>query len=166
MTMTPAQREEVEKTLDRYMGEHGLKSTRQRSLIVDVFFEMHGHFSVEEVWGRVRQDNPRVSVATVYRTMKLLAESGQPIPGDKSVASPDPSTENQQMKSLTRWPVTVSYYDRDAKSKDGEQTPDYRISFKMHDNGITRDLVMDYGDFSMTGRLVNLSVFPEPKPCK
>jgi Fur family ferric uptake transcriptional regulator len=76
VTMTPTQREEVEKTLDRYMGEHGLKSTKQRSLIVDVFFEMHGHFSVEEVWGRVRQDNPRVSVATVYRTMKLLAESG------------------------------------------------------------------------------------------
>jgi Fur family ferric uptake transcriptional regulator len=70
--MTPIQRDEVEKTLDRYMGEHGLKSTKQRSLIVDVFFEMHGHFSVEEVWGRVRQDNPRVSVATVYRTMKLL----------------------------------------------------------------------------------------------
>ncbi len=74
--MTPTQRDEIEKTLDRYMGERGLKSTRQRSLIVDVFFDMEGHFSVEEVWGRVRQDNPRVSVATVYRTMKLLAESG------------------------------------------------------------------------------------------
>lgn len=76
VSMTQEQREEIEKTLDRYMGEHGLKSTRQRSLIVDVFFAMHGHFSVEEVWGRVRQDDPRVSVATVYRTMKLLSESG------------------------------------------------------------------------------------------
>lgn len=76
MSMTQEQRDEIEKTLDRYMGEHGLKSTRQRSLIVDVFFDMHGHFSVEEVWGRVRQDDPRVSVATVYRTMKLLSESG------------------------------------------------------------------------------------------
>ena len=76
VSMTQEQREEIEKTLDRYMGEHGLKSTRQRSLIVDVFFAMQGHFSVEEVWGRVRQDDPRVSVATVYRTMKLLSESG------------------------------------------------------------------------------------------
>lgn len=76
MTITVAQRTEVERILDRYMGERGLKSTKQRSLIIDVFFEMDGHFSVEEVWARVRQDNPRVSVATVYRTMKLLAESG------------------------------------------------------------------------------------------
>ncbi|MFT3708976.1 MAG: transcriptional repressor [Archangium sp.] len=76
MTMTTAQREEVDRTLDRYMSERGLKSTRQRDEIIDAFFGMHGHFSVEEVWARVRQDDPRVSVATVYRTMKLLAECG------------------------------------------------------------------------------------------
>ena len=35
------------------------------------------------------------------------------------------------MKSLTRWPVTVSYYDRDAKAKDGEQTPVYAMSFEL-----------------------------------
>ncbi|MDP1824491.1 MAG: Fur family transcriptional regulator [Archangium sp.] len=58
------------------MTERGLKSTRQRSLIIDLFFDMHGHLSVEDVWSRVRQDDPRVSVATVYRTMKLLSEAG------------------------------------------------------------------------------------------
>ena len=36
------------------------------------------------------------------------------------------------MKSLTRWPVTVSYYDRDAKAKDGEQTPVYAMSFELY----------------------------------
>jgi Fur family ferric uptake transcriptional regulator len=76
MTVSGSQREELDRILDRYMAERGLKSTRQRSLIIDIFFGMHGHLSVEEVWARVRQDDPRVSVATVYRTMKLLAESG------------------------------------------------------------------------------------------
>ena len=74
--VSSSQREELDRILDRYMAERGLKSTRQRSLIIDIFFEMHGHLSVEDVWSRVRQDDPRVSVATVYRTMKLLAESG------------------------------------------------------------------------------------------
>lgn len=74
--ISSSQREELERILDRYMAERGLKSTRQRSLIIDIFFEMHGHLSVEDVWSRVRQDDPRVSVATVYRTMKLLSESG------------------------------------------------------------------------------------------
>jgi Fur family transcriptional regulator, ferric uptake regulator len=67
---------ERDAVLARYMSEKGLKSTRQRSLIIDTFFEAHGHLSVEEVWSQVRARNPRVSVATVSRTMKLLAESG------------------------------------------------------------------------------------------
>lgn len=68
---------ERDAVLARYMAEKGLKSTRQRALIIDTFFEAHdGHLSVEEVWSQVRAKDPRVSVATVYRTMKLLSESG------------------------------------------------------------------------------------------
>jgi hypothetical protein len=62
------------------------------------------------------------------------------------------------------WPVDIAYFD-EAK-KGGEEVPEYRISFKMHKNGLTRDLLMDYGDFSMTGKLVNLSLFETPKACK
>jgi Fur family ferric uptake transcriptional regulator len=76
VTASSAQREELNRLLERYMAERGLKSTRQRSQIIELFFEMHGHLSVEDVWSRVRQDDPRVSVATVYRTMKLLSEAG------------------------------------------------------------------------------------------
>ncbi len=61
------------------------------------------------------------------------------------------------------WPVDIAYFD-DTDNK-GEEVPEYRISFKLHENGITRDLVMDYGDFSMTGKLVNLSLFDQTKPC-
>src|SRR6202048_3017195 len=56
----------------------------------------------------------------VYNTLSVI---GQPIPGDRTIKAPDPSTANDVMKSLTRWPVTVSYYDRDTRAKDGEQTP-------------------------------------------
>ncbi|QDZ02477.1 DUF1849 family protein [Nitratireductor mangrovi] len=59
------------------------------------------------------------------------------------------------------WPVSIAYFDL----SEGEEIPDYRIDFKLHENGITRDLVMDYGDFSMTGKLVDLSVFEQPKGC-
>ncbi|MEW6433531.1 MAG: Fur family transcriptional regulator [Myxococcota bacterium] len=58
------------------MAERGLKSTRQRSLVIDTFFSLDGHLSVEDVWAKVRALDQRVSVATVYRTMKLLSESG------------------------------------------------------------------------------------------
>ncbi len=44
------------------------------------------------------------------------------------------------------WPVDIAYFDM---SGDGEEMPQYRISFKLHHNGVTRDLTMDYNDFSM-----------------
>jgi hypothetical protein len=62
------------------------------------------------------------------------------------------------------WPVEIAYFD--PKKEGGEEIPEYRISFKLHDNGITRDLVMDYGDFSMKGKLVNLKLFDvKPQTC-
>ena len=98
----------------------------------------------------------------VYNTLTVI---GQPISPDKSPASPDPSTSNEQMKALTRWPVTVSYYDRDAKSKDGEQTPVYAMSFELYENGVSRALVLDYNDFVITGALGKFDV-KDSKPCK
>lgn len=63
------------------------------------------------------------------------------------------------------WPVDIAYFDE--KGTGGEEVPEYRIAFKLHENGVTRDLTMDYGDFSMKGKLVNLSVFDTPKQtCK
>ena len=100
----------------------------------------------------------------VYNTLSVI---GQPILGTKEAQSPDPSTTNDQMKTLTRWPVTVSYYDRDAKKKDGEQTPVYSMSFELYENGVSRKLVLDYNDFVIAGALDKFDVKDNNvKPCK
>jgi hypothetical protein len=98
----------------------------------------------------------------VYNTLSVI---GQPIPGDRTIATPDPSTANDVMKSLTRWPVTVSYYDRDTKAKSGEQTPVYAMSFELFENGVSRALVLDYNDFVISGALGKFDV-KDSKPCK
>jgi len=98
----------------------------------------------------------------VYNTLTVI---GQPISGDRAVAAPDPATTSDQMKSLTRWPVTVSYYDRDAKAKDGEQTPVYAMSFELFENGVSRALVLDYNDFVIAGALGKFDV-KDSKPCQ
>ena len=97
----------------------------------------------------------------VYNTLSVI---GQPIPGDRSIETPDPSTASDTMKSLTRWPVTVSYYDRDAKARDGEQTPVYAMSFELFENGVSRALVLDYNDFVISGALGKFDV-KDSKPC-
>ena len=98
----------------------------------------------------------------VYNTLSVI---GQAIPGTKTIATPDPSTVNDQMKTLTRWPVTVSYYDRDARAKDGEQTPVYAMSFELFENGVSRALVLDYNDFVISGAMGKFDV-RDSKPCK
>ena len=97
----------------------------------------------------------------VYNTLTVI---GQPIPGDRSIASPDPATSSDAMKSLTRWPVTVSYYDRDARARDGEQTPVYAMSFELFENGVSRALVLDYNDFVISGALGKFDA-KDSRPC-
>src|SRR6266404_1125879 len=98
----------------------------------------------------------------IYNTLSII---GQPIKGDRTGVVSDPSTASETMKSLTRWPVTVSYYDHDTKSKDGEQTPVYAMSFELFENGVSRALVLDYNDFVISGALGKLDV-KDSKPSK
>jgi Fur family transcriptional regulator, ferric uptake regulator len=62
--------------LSAYMQKQGLRSTSQRRLVTEVFFRSDGHLSIEDVLARVRRQDPKVGYATVYRTLKLLKESG------------------------------------------------------------------------------------------
>lgn len=62
--------------LGAYLAQRGLKHSRQRERIAEVFFGLGGHVSVDELLVHARREDRRVSLATVYRTMKLLAESG------------------------------------------------------------------------------------------
>jgi Fur family ferric uptake transcriptional regulator len=60
----------------KYLRRQRLKTTQQRELIVDEFLRAPGHISVEELLGRVRRLQGHIGYATVYRTLKLLTESG------------------------------------------------------------------------------------------
>lgn len=60
----------------QFAAKRGLRSTRQRDLILDVFLSSHEHLSVEELYLKVKASNPGVGQATVYRTLKLFVEAG------------------------------------------------------------------------------------------
>jgi Fur family transcriptional regulator, ferric uptake regulator len=54
----------------------GLKSTRQRDIILDSFLSSKKHMSVEELYLKIRAKHPGIGYATVCRTLKLFAKSG------------------------------------------------------------------------------------------
>jgi len=54
----------------------GLRMTDQRRTIADVLQESDDHPDVEELYARASTRDPRISIATVYRTVKLFEEAG------------------------------------------------------------------------------------------
>lgn len=58
-----------------YLAREKLKFTSQRALIFDVFWGVEEHISPEELYGLVKEKDPSIGQATVYRTLKLLSDS-------------------------------------------------------------------------------------------
>ena len=56
--------------------EKGMKMTDQRRVIARVLSEAHDHPDVEELYRRAHAVDPHISIATVYRTVRLFEESG------------------------------------------------------------------------------------------
>lgn len=78
-----AEEETSEERLQLVMGdfherlqEAGLKSTKQRDVIVETFFRLDKHITADELLEEVRLKQSRIGYATVYRTLKLLVEQG------------------------------------------------------------------------------------------
>jgi Fur family transcriptional regulator, ferric uptake regulator len=62
--------------LSLYLAGQGLRSTSQRDAILKTFIEAGQHLSAEELYARVKKTHPGIGYATIYRTLKLLAEAG------------------------------------------------------------------------------------------
>ena len=96
----------------------------------------------------------------LYNTLTVI---GHPItPGEKTPNDAGAKT----LANLTRWPVTISYFDKlDEKTEQGgEQTPVYSIGFELYENGVSRALVLAYPDFTISGEMTSLEMKTE-KPC-
>ena len=58
--------------IERLCVEKGMKMTGQRRVIAEVLSDAHDHPDVEEVYRRASSLDPRISIATVYRTVRLF----------------------------------------------------------------------------------------------
>ncbi|MBU2234741.1 MAG: transcriptional repressor [Proteobacteria bacterium] len=69
-------REKKKGVFREFIVREGLKSTRQRDIIIDFFLSSKRHMSVEELYRKLRARHPSIGYATVCRTLKLFAQSG------------------------------------------------------------------------------------------
>jgi envelope integrity protein B len=99
----------------------------------------------------------------IYQSLSVIGRRIAP-----DVKPEDAASGKDVLAGLARWPVTISYFDKAAKKADdepSEQTPIYAITFEMYENGISRSLKLDYGDFVIDGKMSSLEVKPA-KACK
>jgi hypothetical protein len=94
----------------------------------------------------------------VYDTLGVI---GRRIEPGKAEGLEEAARQEPLLK-LARWPMTLSYY----APGDGERTPVYTLSFELYENGVSRALKLDYGDFALKGEMTRLDLIPDPGTCK
>ncbi len=94
----------------------------------------------------------------VYDTLGLIGHRIEPGAG----TGIEDTVRQDALAKVPRWPVTISYFEEGK----ADQTPAYKISFELYENGISRALKLDYGDFILKGDLKDLEVHTATSSCQ
>jgi len=95
----------------------------------------------------------------VYDTISLIGQRKSP--GANRAL---PAIKNaQRLDELSAWPVSIGYFEPGSDSKDA--VPVYELSFLFFENGVSRKLFIDYGEFTIKGVLQEI-VFHTPAKCE
>ena len=95
--------------------------------------------------------------AKLFRVVTFIGKKRAPGTYAPDLANP----EAQSLQSMASWPFQLGYYATDNPNSD---TPDFQATFNMYENGVSTEMLFDYGTFSMKGRLSHFETLP-PKPC-
>ena len=68
--------DDLRSRLRTHAQRHGLKSSTRRDLILETLSTLRRHVTAEELLRAVRTRDPRVGAATIYRTLRILQDSG------------------------------------------------------------------------------------------
>ena len=94
----------------------------------------------------------------VYDTLAVIGKRLEAGAGTNALEVP---AKQDGLARLPRWPVTVSYF----LNGRNDETPVYKLGFDLYENGVSRALRLDYGDFALKGELSRLDLLPD-KPCQ
>jgi hypothetical protein len=94
----------------------------------------------------------------VYDTISAIARV-IPAGGNRQL----PSVKNaERLDALAAWPVSIGYFEPNSDRTDA--VPVYELTFWFFENGVSRKLFIDYGEFAIQGELAQIT-FHEPSKC-
>ncbi|MGD9501972.1 MAG: cell envelope integrity EipB family protein [Methyloceanibacter sp.] len=74
-------------------------------------------------------------------------------------AALETAAKEKGLGELASWPVSIGYFEEQG----GDLTPSYQIDFRLYENGVSRELLIDYGNFSVHGTLTALEYLKTPE---
>lgn len=99
----------------------------------------------------------------VYATTAVI---GKPVAADDTSndLAPDKLKGGAQPSKVAGWPVAMSYFSRGEDATVNDAAPEFEMSYRFHENGLTSDFVIDHGEFAFKGTLTQLEYLPQ-QPC-
>jgi hypothetical protein len=89
--------------------------------------------------------------AKVYDTTTVIGHPSVSPPAEAAARIPP-------LEGMRRWPVSIAYFEGEKP----DSGPSYTLSFDLYENGISRALKLDYGDFVLAGEMSRLEIMAEP----
>lgn len=130
----------VEVTLD-----DGVFMTEHIGMLIDAANEQQSILTARVFDGSDKGDELVDTTAIIGKRKAELVE-----------ISGEPHSVSDQFRSKAAWPVSVSYFSTAPSASAGERLPIYQVSFIMHESGVSRDLKMQYEDYSLKGDLTQI----------
>jgi hypothetical protein len=133
-----------------------LPKDKKLSISAETIFPMRHQLRLMEAAakGVARDESLVYDGSDEEKTVRAISIIGKKI--DAGMGKDDKeNAEAAPLLSLAAWPVTIGYYPTDDSNA---ETPLYQINFDMYENGVSTGLVMDYGNFALTGKLVHLEM--------
>ena len=98
----------------------------------------------------------------VYETATVIGPVGTDMPGasasEREVLSQIPEAAGHEA-----WRLVITYFE--AGAAEGERQPEYELTFSLLDNGVSYDVAFNYGAFSLSGELTELTLTEPPTDC-
>ncbi len=88
------------------------------------------------------------------RVSATSAVIGQPV---RSEITGIPGVE--PLNGMIYWPVSLAYFELGADGQPGEEVPSYQLSFDLFRNGVSTDILIDYGEFALRATLSEIRFF-------
>jgi len=133
-----------------------LPQVKKTSISAETVFPMRHQLRLMEAAakGETRDVSLVYDGSDEEKTVRAISTIGKKINAGEGRKDKD-NAQAAPLLSLAAWPVTIGYYSTD---EENAETPLYQINFDMYENGVSTGLVMDYGNFALSGKLAHLEL--------